>query len=123
MDVKTLCESYDSLGRQIAQLELAREKLAENIISAIGHDHVGQKTYQLDGVKLTITTKENYTLDKSRLNVEWSESLPINRSYSYTLREKDFKAMMEHGNSEQKQMLAEIVTSKPAKPHIKMEWK
>lgn len=123
MDVKTLCESYDSLGKQIAQLELAREKLAENIIKAIGHDHVGQKTYPLDGVKLTITTKENYTLDKARLNVEWSESLPINRSYSYTLREKDFKAMMEHGSSEQKQMLAEIVTSKPAKPHIKMEWK
>lgn len=123
MDVKNLCESYDSLGKQIAQLELARAKLAENIILATGHDHIGQKTYQHDGVKVTITTKENYTLDKARLNVEWTEALPVNRSYSYTLREKDFKAMMEHGSSEQKQLLAEIVTSKPAKPVVKVEWK
>lgn len=123
MDVKTLCESYDSLGRQIAQLELARSKLAENIIIALGHDHIGQRTYQQDGVKVTVTTKETYTLDKARLNVEWSEQLPINRSYSYTLREKDFKAMMEHGSGEQKQALAEIVTSKPAKPIVKVEWK
>lgn len=123
MDVKTLCESYDSLGRQIAQLELARSKLAENIILATGHDHTGQKTYQHDGVKVTITTKETYTLDKARLNVEWTEALPVNRSYSYTLREKDFKAMMDHGSSEQKQLLAEIVTSKPAKPVVKVEWK
>lgn len=123
MDVKMLCESYDSLGRQIAQLELARSKLAENIILATGHDHIGQKTYQHDGVKVTITTKETYTLDKARLNVEWTELLPVNRSYSYTLREKDFKAMMEHGSSEQKQLLAEIVTSKPAKPVVKVEFK
>lgn len=123
MDVKTLCESYDSLGKQIAQLELARSKLAENIISALGHDHIGSRTYQQDGVKVTVTTKETYTLDKARLNVEWSEQLPINRSYSYTLREKDFKAMMEHGSNEQKQVLSEIVTSKPAKPVVKVEWK
>lgn len=123
MDLKTLCESYDSLGKQIAQLELARAKLAENIITTAGHDHTGQKTYQHDGLKVTITTKDNYTLDKARLNVEWSEQLPINRSYSYTLREKDFKAMLEHGTSEQKQILSEIVTSKPAKPVIKVEFK
>lgn len=123
MDIRVLCESFDSLGKQIAQLELARAKLAENIIIAAGHDHIGQKTYDADGVKVTIVTKENFTLDKARLNVEWSEQLPINRQFSYTLREKDFKAMMEHGTSEQKQMLAEIVTSKPAKPVIKVEFK
>lgn len=123
MDVKVLCESYDALSKQIAQLDLARSKMAENIIQAIGHEHIGQKTYPLDGVKVTVTTKENYTLDKARLNVEWDETMPINRSYSYTLREKDFKAMLEHGSSEQKQLLVDVVTSKPAKPHIKLEWK
>ena len=68
MDLKTLCESYDSLGKQIAQLELARAKLAENIITAAGHDHIGQKTYQHDGLKVTITTKDNYTLDKATVS-------------------------------------------------------
>lgn len=123
MSIKTLCESYDSLGKQIAQLELARAGIAEKIIAEAGHDHVGQRTYQHDGFKVTITTKDTYTLDKARLNVDWSEQLPINRAYSYTLREKDFKAMLEHGTSEQKQILSEIVTSKPAKPVIKVEFK
>ena len=72
---------------------------------------------------MTIATRNTYTRDKARLNVDWSEQLPINRAYSYTLREKDFKAMLEHGTSEQKQILSEIVASKPAKPVIKVEFK
>lgn len=123
MSIKALCESYDSLGKQIAQLELARAGIAEKIIAEAGHDHVGQRTYKHQGLKVTIATRNTYTLDKARLNVDWSEQLPINRSYSYTLREKDFKAMLEHGTSEQKQILSEIVTSKPAKPVIKVEFK
>lgn len=123
MEVKALCENFDALCKQISQLELAKSKLADAIISGIGHDHIGQNTYSLDGLKATITTKVNYTLDKARLNVEWSDEMPINRSFSYTLRERDFVAVMGHGAADAKMALAEIVTSKPAKPVIKLEFK
>lgn len=121
MTIKQLCQAREQLAAQIAQLEKAKDDLSEQIIQLVGHEHVGQKTYDIEGCKLTITTKENFTLDKARLNVEWEESMPINRSYSYTLREKDFKAVMEHGTADQKAALSEIVTSKPAKPVLK--WK
>ena len=105
---------------QLAALEAAEMELMNQIIKESGHDKLGQATYDMDGFKVTIVTKENVTLDKARLNAVWNENFPINRSYSYTLRQADYNAVMENGSAAQRKMLSEIVTTKPAKPVVKV---
>lgn len=108
---------------QLAALQAAELELMNAIIQESGHNKIGQATYDMDGAKVTIVTKENVTLDKSLLNTIWKETMPINRSYSYTLRQADFNALMENGTAAQRKLLAQIVTTKPAKPSIKVEYK
>lgn len=105
---------------QLAALEATELELMSAIIQEAGHTKLGQATYDMDGKKVTIVTKENVTLDKALLNTIWKETMPINRSYSYTLRQADFNAVMENGTPAQRKLLAKIVTTKPAKPSIKI---
>lgn len=108
---------------RIAALEGEEMALMRQIISVLKHEKDCQKTYDFEGRKVTVKTGVNATLDKARLNVEWKDTMPINRSYAYTLRQKDFDALMQHGTPEQKKYMSEIVTTKPAKPSIKIEEK
>lgn len=117
----TLIEQLQEVKRELVQLEEEEAHLTAAIIKAAGHEKLGQATYELDGYKVTIKTGENVRLDKPLLNVKWHEGMPINRSYSYTLRQKDFDAIMKSGTPEQKRELSEIVTTSPAKPAIKIE--
>jgi len=108
---------------QIAALESAESELVASIIKEAGHNKTGQGTYDMDGYKVTIKTGENVTLDKSLLNTIWKETMPINRTYSYTLRQRDFDALMANGTAAQRSLLSKIVCTKPAKPSIKIEEK
>ena len=109
------------LRKKIKAYEEQEAVLVAEIIAAAGHNKIGQSTYDMDGAKVTIITKENVTLDKARLNAVWNEKFPINRTYAYTLRQADYNAVMENGTAAQRKMLAEIVTTKPAKPVVKVE--
>lgn len=106
---------------QLASLQAAELELMNAIIKEAGHNKLGQATYDMDGAKVTIVTKENVTLDKALLNTIWKETMPINRAYSYTLRQKDFDALMQNGTAAQRKLLAQIVTTKSAKPVVKVE--
>ena len=106
---------------QLAALEAAEMELMNQIIKEAGHDKIGQATYDMDGLKVTIVTKENVTLDKKRLDEDWKETMPITRKNDYALRKADYDAMMESGTAAQRKFLAEIVTTKPAKPVVKVE--
>lgn len=117
-----LTNQLQAVRAKISALEGEEAALVRQIIQKTGHGD-GSKTYDLEGQKVAIKTGLNYTLDKNRLNVEWKDSMPINRSYAYTLRQKDFDAIMQHGSAEQKKYLSEIVTTKPAKPSVKIEEK
>lgn len=109
------------LREQKAQIEEAELALMHQIIESAGHKSLGQKTYELDGRKVTIKTGENVTLDKAMLNTVWVDELPINRSYAYTLRQKDYEAIMQAGSPTMRKLLSQIVTTKPAKPVVKVE--
>lgn len=115
-----------SIASKIQALEAEKAKLEASVIADLKHDHIGQKTYDGKDYKITITTKINNKLDKAKLNAIWDTAgleLPINRSYAYTLREKDFDAVMSAGDPDLRALLADIVTQSPAKPHIKIEVK
>lgn len=117
----TLVEELKKVRRDIAALEATELALMQDIIAATGHKKIGQATYDLNGVKVEIVTKETPSLDTATLNQVWHEGMPINRSYAYTLRKKDFDAAMAHGSPEMRQQLAQIVTTKPAKPVVRIK--
>lgn len=105
---------------KLAALEQQELTLMTTIINEAKHTKTGQKTYDLHGQKVTIKTGENVTLDKATLNACWHEGMPINRSFAYTLRQKDYEAIMRSGAPALRQQLAAIVTTKPARPSIKI---
>lgn len=107
--------------RDIAALEATELALMQDIIDLAKHKHIGSKTYDILGSKVEIETKENVTLDKALLNTTWTADMPINRSYAYTLRKKDFDAAMAHGSAELRAQLSAIVTTKPAKPVVRVK--
>ena len=110
-----------AVREKIKLLQVEESELVTSIIETAGHKKYGQATYNMDGAKVTIVTKENVTLDKKRLDEVWKETMPITRKYDYALRKADYDAMMESGTAAQRKFLAEIVTTKPAKPVIKVE--
>lgn len=116
-----IIQKLTQIRSQKEELEAAELALMHQIIEVAGHKSLGQKTYTIEGVKVVIKTGENVTLDKAMLNAVWVEDLPINRSYAYTLREKDYKAIMESGSPTIRKLLSQIVTTKPAKPSVKVE--
>lgn len=116
-----LIDRLQAVRADIAELEKSEAHLVEQIIKATGHDKVGDATYDFEGKKIVIATKENVTLDKAVLNASWEEWMPINRAYSYTPRLKDMSAIMSHGTPAQRKLLATIVTTKAAKPSVKIK--
>ena len=116
-----MINQLQTIRAKIKTLEAEESTIVAKIITAAGHDKIGQATYDLDGAKVTIITKENVTLDKAKLNAIWKETMPINRTYAYTLRQKDFDALMANGTPAQRKLLSEIVCTKPAKPVVRIE--
>lgn len=113
-----LISDLESVRKRKAEIEETELSIMRIIIATVKHGPRGSKTYQSEGTKFTIKTGENYTLDKAKLNAIWTPEMPINRAYSYTLREKDFNAIMATPGHELRSTLADVVTSKPAKPSI-----
>lgn len=114
-------QQLESIRAKKAALDQEELTLMHLIIKEAKHTKLGSKTYELYGKKVVITTKENYTLDKAMLNTVWKETMPINRSYAYTLRQKDYDAIMKSGTASQKKLLSELITTSPAKPVVKIE--
>lgn len=113
-------QSLQDVRSKMAALEQQELTLMTEIIKECGHNKLGQNTYDLYGQKVTVKTGENVRPDKNILNAVWTEALPINRSYAYTLRQKDYEALMKSGTPQQRRQLAEIVTTTPAKPSVKI---
>lgn len=105
---------------RIAELEAEEKIIVDSIVAAVGHKHLGSKTYELEGEKITIKTGENAKLDKDRLNEIWKETMPFKRAYAYTLIKKDFDDLMTYGTPAQRKLLSEIVTTSPAKVSVKI---
>ncbi|MGN6704394.1 MAG: hypothetical protein ACTHKB_15700 [Burkholderiaceae bacterium] len=121
----------EELEKQVANLAAIRAKMAKlqeqeaitvaAILSVVKHD-AGQKTYPVgDAKKIVVKTGFNYTLNKELLNQVWTDDLPINRGYAYTLRAKEFAVAMKDGEPEKRKLLQRAVTSTPAKPSVKIE--
>lgn len=115
-----IVEKLTQIRAEMETLAAAELALMHQVIEVAGHKKLGQATYTIDGAKVTIKTGENVTLDKAMLNAVWAESLPINREFAYRLREKEYKAIMSNGSPTMRKLLSQIVTTKPARPTVKV---
>lgn len=116
---QTLKELID-VRRQLDNLQSDELDLMRQLIRELNHDKLGSKTYDIDGEKVVIKTGENIRIDKAKLSEVWTEDMPFNRKYDYTIKQKEFDEVMKSGSVQERKALSELVTTSPAKPSIKI---
>lgn len=113
-------ESLKQTRKQIEVLGMIELGLMRQLVRELNHDKLGSKTYDIDGEKVAIKTSENIRIDKSKLSELWTEDMPFNRKYDFTIRQKEFDAIMQSGSVQERKVLSELVTTSPARPSIKI---
>lgn len=115
-------EELQKVNKKLAKLLVQKEELTNQIISAFGHEHEGQKTYEYDVWKVEIKTPIVYSLDK-KLYESGEISLPeefnpIKESISYTIDKKLFEKYMSNCDNETVGNLIALIEKKPGKAGI-----
>lgn len=113
-------ESLKQTRKQIEALGMIELGLMRQLIRELNHDKLGSKTYDIDGEKVVVKTGENIRIDKAKLSEVWTEDMPFNRKYDYTIKQKEFDEVMKSGSVQERKALSELVTTSPAKPSIKI---
>lgn len=110
------------VNKQIAKLILRKEELTDEIISALEHDHEGQKTYEYGAWKIEVKTPFVYSLNKKlyescavKLPDEFN---PIKESVSYSIDKKLCDQYMQDAPKKIRDALAELIDKKPGKAGV-----
>jgi hypothetical protein len=121
-DLKEYIKELEKVNKQLAKLTLRKEELTDMIISAMSHNHEGQRTYEYDVWKVEIKTPITYCLNK-RLYESGSIALPdsfnpIKESVSYSIDKGLCDKYMLDAPKKVKDALAELIDKKPGKASI-----
>ena len=111
-------QSLKSLRISLAALADRELDLMRQLVRELNHDKLGSKTYDVDGEKVAIKTSENIRIDKTKLSEVWTEDMPFNRKYDFSIKQKEFDEVMKSGSVQERKALAELVTTSPARPSI-----
>lgn len=121
--LEEILESLDTLNDMITSLKLEKEELEIKVIELLKHESVKPKKYTHGDYSITVTTKNIYTLDK-----EYFNELKDDPAYSAMLKDvvktkvsyEVIPSQFEDNFSTYTNVLCNLVTTKPAKPHIKL---
>ena len=124
----TLSSSITELRRvmsQIAKLNLRHKELNDSIISALGHNHEGQKSYEYTTWKIEVKTPFVYSLNK-RLYEESKQRLPqvfnpVKESISYTIDKRLCDRYIVEAPQEVRNVLIELIDKKPGKASVSVK--
>jgi hypothetical protein len=115
-------EEFEIINNQLANLLLRKEELTEEIISCLGHEHEGQRTYEHNIWKIEVKTPCIYSLNKKLYesgNFKLpSEFNPIKESISYSIDKKLCDQFILDAPKKIKKILAELIDKKPGKAGI-----
>ena len=110
------------VNQQISKLTLAKEELTYSIISAMNHNHEGQKQYEYDIWKVEIKTPFIYSINKKLYesgNINLPENFnPIKKSISYSIDKKLCDKYMIEADKDIRDSLVELIVKKPGKPTV-----
>lgn len=123
----TLFQLVEAYNQQKAILDDAKAKFAAieaELIEEVGHHDEGSFSTHIDGFKITTTGRMTRKLDEKKW-AEISEKIPepliarlIKTKFDINLRELRF---IENNEPELFKYVSQAITSKPAKPGLKVE--
>jgi site-specific DNA-adenine methylase len=118
-------KKLEATNKKLAKLTLEKEALTAEIIAGIGHQHEGERSYEVNEWKVTVKTPMIYSLDTKAyksgdvyLDPEFD---PIKQSITYTVDKKRFEECMTLAPAEVRETLCELVTKKPSKASVSLK--
>jgi len=121
-DLKEYIKELEKVNKQLAKLTLRKEELTDMIISAMSHNHEGQRTYEYDVWKVEIKTPITYCLNKKLYesgNIVLPDNFnPIKESISYSIDKGLCDKYMLDAPKKVQVALAELIDKKPGKASI-----
>lgn len=124
---ETLKETVNTLNLvnyQIAELIKIKEELEARVNALIDHPDDGSKTYSVDKFKITITSGYNYSLNKEEYELIKSRLPecfnPVKERIAYDIDKKIIRDAEKYASTEELVMLAEVITKKPKKLHLRV---
>ena len=118
----THVKELERVNKDMARLILKKEKLTEQIIGALGHEHAGQKTYEYSTWRIEVKTPFVYALNK-RIYESGAIELPtqynpIKESKAYSIDKKLCDEYMIAAPKKVQRDLAKLIDLKPGKKGI-----
>jgi len=113
-----IVEELISVNEQIKELNNIKQRIENELIKELNHEHEGSKTYNEGVYKINIKTDFIYSVDKEKYLEEKElippEFNPIIEKVSYSVDKNKFKDATSHNST----FMSEIITIKPAKPYL-----
>lgn len=107
---------------KIKALEVEQAGLVKAIIADLGHDHEGEKSYQVGTFKVTCRTPVIYSLDKKAYESGdvylMPEFDPIESSTAYKINKAKLEAFLQTAPMSVRTSLSKLVTKKDGKPSV-----
>ncbi len=110
------------INKFLAEVNIMREEIIQNIIGALQHNHDGQKTYEHGAWKIEIKTPSIYSLNKKLYEsgtIKLPDTFnPIRESKSYSVDKNLCEQYMQSAPNDVRLALVELIDKKPGKPSI-----
>lgn len=123
-NITALISELESLNSKISTLKTQKEDIESLLITNLGHETIGQKSYILENeYKVSITTKFNYRLDKEAyesLRADLSVCV-VNERKAYDIDKRKLLAYEETENLEALNEIAQFISKSLAKPYVKIK--
>lgn len=122
MSVEKLAREYLALKTERDDLDTQMTALTEELASRLEHPDEGSKTHNLEGVKVTVTSRVNRTIDERKWR-EIRSGVPKNLwpvKEKVTVEPKGCRYLAEN-HPELWGVVAGAITEKPGKPGVKVE--
>ena len=115
-------KELEKVNKQLARLSLRKEELTDSIISAMGHQHEGQRSYEYEVWKVEIKTPFVYSLNK-KLYESGSVTLPdnfnpIKEAVSYSVDKALCDKYLVDAPKKVRDALIELIDKKPGKASV-----
>lgn len=117
-----LTYEIEKLNKKLAKLRLDKEQMELDLITLVGHDIEGSKSYDLADRTVTLKTEMIYSLNKKAyangdvyLPPEFD---PILKKVNYEVNKRLFNAYEKMAPINIRNTLNELVEKKPSKPNV-----
>jgi len=115
-------KEMEKINRQLAKLQLRKEELTQLVISAIGHDHDGQKCYDHGVWKIEVKTPYIYSLNKKLYEsgeIEIPKKFnPIKKSFAYSIDKRLCDKYIQEAPEDIRDILVELIEKRPGKAGV-----